>query len=508
MTTVSRRAFVQGSAAGLLTATVPTMSFSDSRSAGGSRVNIDLNFMSATMLIEAIRTKKISPVEAVDAVYKRIHEVNPRINAYCTLTEELARAAAKEAEAAVMRGDQLGLLHGVPVSVKDVILTRGVRTMYGSRIRENYVPDENAPAVDRMLAAGAILVGKTTTSEFAFKAVTDSPLTGVTRNPWDTSKTPGGSSGGAAAAVASGLAPLALGTDGAGSVRIPAAFTGIFGFKPSLGRIAYFPSSPVPFLVHAGPLTRTVGDAALLLNVIAGPDERDLLSLPADATDYLAQIRNRMRRLRVAWSPDLGYVKVNAEVSALAAEATREFERSLGSSVEIAHPMAADSGEILSVLWTMSYALRLRGFLAEWENRMDPELVKLVREADTLSPTDYGEAVASRGAFWDKVRTFFDRYDLLITPSAPILPFPVGENAPEQAATNEGKGLSFLRWLVFTYPWNITGQPAASIPCGFTRGGLPVSIQIIGRRFADATVLQAAAAFEQVRPWVSRRPPV
>ena len=215
-----------------------------------------------------------------------------------------------------------------------------------------------------------------------------------------------------------------------------------------------------------------------------------------------------MRRLRVAWSPDLGYVKVNAEASTLAAEASKEFERSLGCSVEMAHPLAADPGEILSVLWTMSYALRLRGFLAEWENRMDPELVKLVRKAETLTPTEYGEAVASRTAFWDKVRTFFDRYDLLITPSAPALPFPVGQNVPDQAASNKGKELPFLKWLVFTYPWNLTGQPAASVPCGFTRDGLPVSIQIIGRRFADATVLQAAAAFEQVRPWVSRRPPV
>jgi aspartyl-tRNA(Asn)/glutamyl-tRNA(Gln) amidotransferase subunit A len=460
------------------------------------------------MLVEGIRTKKISPVEAVDAVYKRIHQVNPRINAYCTLTEELARAAAKEAEAAVMRGDQLGPLHGVPVSVKDVILTRGVRTMYGSRIRENYVPDENAPAVDRMLAAGAILVGKTTTSEFAFKAVTDSPLTGITRNPWDTSKTCGGSSGGAAAAVASGLGPLALGSDGAGSVRIPAAFTGIFGFKPSLGRIAYFPSTPVPFIVHAGPLTRTVGDAALLLNVIAGPDERDLLSLPADATDYVAQTRNQMRHLRVAWSPDLGYAKVNAQVSALTEGAAKEFERSLGCSVETAHPIPADPGDGLSVLWTMSYALRLRGFLPEWENRMDPELVRLVRKAETLSPTEYGEAVASRTALWDKVRYFFGRYDLLITPSAPIVPFPVEKNAPDDMTSNAGKTLSFLNWLLFTYPWNLTGQPAASIPCGFTREGLPVSIQIIGRRFADAAVLQAAAAFEQVRPWVARRPPL
>jgi Asp-tRNA(Asn)/Glu-tRNA(Gln) amidotransferase A subunit family amidase len=323
-------------------------------------VGEDLCFMPATALSAAIRAKRVSPVELVNAVYARLHQINPRINAFCTLTEEQAHRAAKEAEAAVMRGDRLGALHGVPVSIKDLFLTRAVRTMYGSRIRENYIPEEDAPAVAKLLAAGAILIGKTTTPEFGFKGVTDSPLSGITRNPWDLSKTSGGSSGGAGAAVAAGLGPIAIGSDGGGSIRIPASFNGIFGLKPSLGRVANYPSSPVPFLVHAGPLTRTVHDAALLLNVIAGPDERDLLSLPADATDYLAACEGGVRGLRVAWSPTLGYAKVDPEVASVTEASAKVFESSLGCKVEAADPGFESPWSMFSVLWTMNYALQLR----------------------------------------------------------------------------------------------------------------------------------------------------
>src|SRR6516164_1240772 len=231
--------------------------------------------MSATTLSAAIRAKKLSPIEVVRAVYARLHETNDRINAFCTLTEEEATRAANEAETAVMRRDRLGVLHGLPISVKDLLFTRGIRTMSGSRMRENYMPNESAPAVEKVLRAGAILIGKTTTPEFGFKAVTDSPLTGITLNPWDTSKTAGGSSGGAGAAVAAGLAPLALGTDGAGSIRKPAAWCGIYGLKASWGRIPVYPHGAAWSLSHAGPMTRTVKDAALMMNACAGPDERD-----------------------------------------------------------------------------------------------------------------------------------------------------------------------------------------------------------------------------------------
>jgi aspartyl-tRNA(Asn)/glutamyl-tRNA(Gln) amidotransferase subunit A len=255
-----------------------------------------LYLLPAAILADAIRKKQLSPVEIVRAVYERVYEVNPKINAFCTLTEEQALLAARDAEVAVMRGDSLGVLHGLPVSIKDLLITRGVRTAFGSRIRETYVPEEDAPAVARAVAAGGIPIGKTTTPEFGFKAVTDSPLTGITRNPWDLSKTSGGSSGGAGAAVAAGLGPLALGTDGAGSIRIPSSFNGIFGLKPSYGRVAVYPSNPVPFLSHVGPMTRTVRDAALLLNAIAGPDERDVLSRGMERDAWLCGGEPRSRQ--------------------------------------------------------------------------------------------------------------------------------------------------------------------------------------------------------------------
>lgn len=462
--------------------------------------------MSATALAAAIRAKKLSPVELVRAVYARLHETNVRINAFCTLTEEQATREAKEAEAAVMRGDRLGVLHGLPVSIKDLLFTRGVRTMSGSRTRENYVPNEDAPAVAKVLAAGAILIGKTTTPEFGFKAVTDSPLTGSTRNPWDTSKTAGGSSGGAGAAIAAGLGPLALGTDGAGSIRIPASFNGIFGLKPSYGRVAVYPPNPVPFLSHVGPMTRTVRDAALLLRVMAGPDERDLLSLPADPTDYVDACEGGIRGFRVAWSPTLGYAEVESEVASITDAAARSFEETLGCHVEAADPGFPSLHRPFAVLWSMSYALRLQALLAQWRSRMDPDLVTLIEGASRFDASDFGEALARRSALGDTTREFFERFELLLLPSLPVAAFAAGRGAPEGMTGTSGPLPPFPDWLPFTYPWNLTGQPAATVPCGFTKNGLPVGLQIVGRRFADATVLRAAAAFEDAHPWARQRP--
>lgn len=461
--------------------------------------------MPAVALATAIRKKKVSPVEVIDAVYARLHRINPRINAFCTLTEEEARRSARMAEAAVMRGDRVGPLHGVPVSIKDLFMTRGVRTMFGSHIRENFVPDENAPAVDKLLASGAISIGKTTMPEFAFKPVTDSPLTGISRNPWDLSKTCGGSSGGAGAAIAASLGPLALGSDGGGSIRIPSSFNGIFGLKPSLGRVAYYPASAVPALIHAGPIARTVRDAALMLNVIAGPDERDLLSLPADGIDYLAACNGGIRGLRVAWSATLGYVKVHPEVARITEAAAKVFETDLGCKIDAIDPGFDSPWDFFQVLWVMSFSLRLSAFLDQWAPRMDPDLVSIVKGVNRLGPSDYGDALVKRGLLWDQVRKFFDRYDLLLTPTLPVPPFEVGRTAPEGMVTPQAL-VPFGDWVPFSYPWNLTGQPAASVPCGFTREGLPVGIQIVGRRFGDATVLRAAAAIEQARPWADKWP--
>jgi aspartyl-tRNA(Asn)/glutamyl-tRNA(Gln) amidotransferase subunit A len=466
----------------------------------------DLCYTSAIALAAAIRAKQLSPVELVRAIYARLHEINGRINAFCTLTEEEATKAAKEAETTVMRGGRLGLLLGLPISIKDLLFTSGIRTMSGSRTRENYVPTEDAPAVARVIASGAILIGKTTTPEFGFKAVTDSPVTGITRNPWDTSKTAGGSSGGAGASVASGLGPLALGTDGAGSIRIPASFNGIFGLKPSYGRVAVYPPNPVPFLSHVGPMTRTVRDAALLLSVIAGSDERDLLSLPADSTDYLAACEGGIRGFRVAWSPTLGYAKVQSEVASITNAAARSFEKTLGCYVEMADPGFESPHRQFAILWTMSYALRFRALLEEWGSQMDPGLVSLIQGASRFGPNDFGEALATRSALWHKTREFFERFELLLLPSLPVPAFAASSSVPEGLTGTSGPIPPFPDWIPFTYPWNLTGQPAATVPCGFTRNGLPVGLQIVGRRFADATVLRAAAAFEDAYPWAHQRP--
>jgi aspartyl-tRNA(Asn)/glutamyl-tRNA(Gln) amidotransferase subunit A len=478
------------------------------RSAAPAAAAEDLCFLPATDMARAFRARKLSPVEVMDAVFARIHELNPRINAYCTLTEERAKARAREAEAALTRGDRLPPLHGIPVSIKDLLITKGVRTMYGSRIRETYVPDEDAPSVAKLEREGAILIGKTTTPEFGFQGITESPLTGITRNPWSLEKTCGGSSGGAGAAVAAGLGPLAVGTDGGGSIRIPSSLNGIFGLKPSLGRVAVYPPSPVAFLVHAGPMTRTVRDSALMLNAMAGPDERDLLSLPADSTDYLEGCEGGIRGLRVAFSPTLGYAKVDPEVARLVEAAARVFESDLGAKVEVQDPGFESPWKTFSVLWVTSYGLRLRDLLPEWESRIDPNLVKLTKSMERLGPADYAHAIAARATHWETVRKFFERYDLLLTPTVPVPAFSVGRSAPEGYSSSPEDLIPFPDWVPFTYPFNLTGQPAASVPCGFTKEGLPVGLQIVGRRFADKAVLKAAAAFEGARPWAQRRPPL
>jgi aspartyl-tRNA(Asn)/glutamyl-tRNA(Gln) amidotransferase subunit A len=463
----------------------------------------DLCWLPATDMVRAIRTRQLSPVELVDALFSRIHQLNPAINAYCTLAEEAARRAARAAEAAVLRGDNLGILHGVPVSIKDLLFTSGVRTMRGSYIYEQFVPDQDAPAVAKLKASGAILLGKTTTPEFGWKGTTDSPVTGVSRNPWNLARSCGGSSGGAAAAVAAGMGPLAVGTDGAGSIRIPASFCGIVGLKPSRGRVPVYPPSAVGFLSHAGPITRTVCDAALMLQVMAGPDERDLGSLPADATEYLLECETAVRGLRVAWSVDLGYAPVEPEIAQMCAQAAQVFATDLGCVVEQANPGFPDPVQSLQVLWASGLAAALGSYLPQWGDQMDPGLVELIHSAEPLSATDYAAAVMERDALWDRVQHFFARYDLLLTPTMPTTAFAAGVPIPAVVAGRPTIGFGYTP---FTFPFNLTGQPAITAPCGVAADGLPVGLQIVGGRFADATVLRAAAAFEAARPWADRMP--
>jgi aspartyl-tRNA(Asn)/glutamyl-tRNA(Gln) amidotransferase subunit A len=465
----------------------------------------DLCYLPATEMAKRIRAKKLSPVEIVKAVLERIDEVNPKVNCYCVVLHDEALAQAKKAERDLMKkksGAALGLLHGVPFSVKDIILTKGVRTMRGSKIYENYVPTENAPIVERLLAAGGIMLGKTTTPEFGWKGITDSPVTGITRNPWDLSKTPGGSSGGASAQVAAGLGPLAIGTDGGGSIRIPAGFTGIFGHKPSFGRVPSYPPSPFYHVAHTGPMARTVADAALMLKVMAGPHEGDRLSLEGTPDDYPAKLTRGIKGKRVAWSPDLGYAQVDPQVAALTAKAAKSFAK-LGAKVEEVDPGFGPSLPAFSVFWLSGAAGLLSDSLAQWESQIDPGLVDQVKRGMQFTAVDYVKATSFRHQFWDKVRRFFDKYDLLLTPTLAVLPFKAGVNHPDEGVKPEK---DWMEWSPFTYPFNLTHQPAATVPCGFSTEGLPVGLQIVGRRFADTTVLQAAAAFEKAHPWAAARP--
>jgi aspartyl-tRNA(Asn)/glutamyl-tRNA(Gln) amidotransferase subunit A len=462
----------------------------------------DICFMPATDLVAAFVAKKLSPVEVMDAVIARIERLNPIINAFCTLTLEEARQKAKAAEAAIMRGDRLGPLHGVPVSIKDLVITKGVRTMRGSKIYENYIPDEDAPVVERLRDAGAIMLGKTTTPEFGWKGVTDSPVTGITRNPWNLERTCGGSSGGAGAAVASGLGPIAQGSDGGGSIRIPSSFCGIYGLKPSYGRIAAYPASAMETFSHLGPMTRTVKDAALMLQVMAGPDERDRLSLPAQNIDYMAATEGDIRGLRVAWSANLGYAIVDPEVERITEAAAKVFI-DLGCHVEAVDPGFENPEPFFSVFWIGGIGTYISDYLPKWESQMDPGLVTFAEQLKKLTAKEYVQANFKRVEFWQKVRKFFEKYDLLLTPTVAVPPFQIGINSPSEIA---GQKISWINWTPFTYPFNLTGQPAATVPCGWTQDGLPVGLQIVSRRYDEATVLRASAAFERAKPWADKRP--
>ena len=458
---------------------------------------------SACEIAELIRAKKLSPVEATEAALARIETLNPMLNAFCLVAAEQARAAAREAEIAVTKGEPLGPLHGVPVSIKDVVFTRGLTTTGGSRLFADHVPDEDAIAVGRLKAAGAIVLGKTNTSEFGHKAVTENPLFGVTRNPWRPALTPGGSSGGAAAAVASGMGALALGTDGGGSIRIPAAFCSVYGLKPSHGRVPHRGGFPgFAHVSHVGPITRTVRDAALMLDVIAGGDDRDRESLPREPGSYLEACEGDVKGLHVAWTADLGYARVDSRVAEICGDAAAEFE-SLGCHVEVVNPGWEDPEAPFSTMIAAQFYAAWSDRLPEAEAVLDPTLVKFIRRGGGVTAREYVLALQRVETYWREVQAFLERFDLLLMPTVAVPPFPAGGAPPREI---EGEHVSVLGWMPFTFPFNLTGQPAASVPAGFIDDGLPVGLQIVGRRHADSTVLAASAALEATRPWSHHRP--
>ncbi len=469
---------------------------------------IDLCFTPAIELARLIRRRTLSPVEITRAVLGRIEELNGRLGAFVLVHAERALRDARQAEQAVMAGQPLGPLHGVPVSIKDNLWTAGDRTSFGSRLLAAFVPPEDAPSVARLRAAGAILIGRTNLPEFAWRGSTDNPLFGESRNPWDLTRTPGGSTGGGAAAVAAGLGPLALGSDGAGSIRIPASFCGLVGLKPTFGRVPMYPAAGGNELVaHVCPLARVVRDAAQMMSVIARYDSRDPFALPDDGVDYLAACdeplggARRRSAIRVAWSANLGFAPVEAETQEIAGAAARAFTDA-GLAVEEACPDLGDPGSILQTLYGSAQAGAHAARPPEEKAKMDPALVAYAEASAGLAVADYLQAVVARQKLVDALRRFFERYDLLLTPTLGLPAFPLGLVGPHDVA---GRAVPHLGWTL-CYPFNYSGQPAVSVPAGWTASGLPVGLQIVGRRLEDALVLRAAATLETLRPWAARRP--
>ncbi|HYL23374.1 MAG TPA: amidase [Burkholderiales bacterium] len=448
--------------------------------------------LSAAELLEAYRKHQLSPLEVTRAVLERIERLNPVLNAF-NLVSDRALDDAKASEARWMAGQPKGLLDGVPVSIKDILLTKGWPTLRGSKTVDPRGPwNDDAPATARLREHGAVLLGKTTTPEFGWKGVTDSPLTGITRNPWNPKKTPGGSSGGAAAALAAGMGALAVGTDGGGSIRIPCSFTGLVGLKASFGRVPAWPLSPFGTVAHVGPMTRSVGDAALMLDVLALPDARDWHALPYERRDWRTGLDEGVTDLRIAYSPDLGYAKVDAEVADIVRKAVRVLG-DLGARVEERNPGFANPDAIFRAHWFSGAAMLVNAIAPEKRKLLDPGLREVAEEGAKIGAAELHDAQMKRGALGMHMNLFHRDYDLLVTPTLAVAAFDVGLECPP------GKQ-RWIDWTPFTFPFNLTQQPAASIPCGLTREGLPVGLHLVGPRYGDALVLRAARAFETARP--------
>jgi aspartyl-tRNA(Asn)/glutamyl-tRNA(Gln) amidotransferase subunit A len=461
----------------------------------------DITRLSATELLGLYRRRELSPVEATRAVLARIDTQNAVANAYCLVRDEEALASAKESERRWQAGEPAGLLDGVPVSVKDLLLTSGWPTLRGSLTIDEAGPwTVDAPAVARLREHRAVLLGKTTTPEFGWKGVTDSPLTGVTRNPWDPARTTGGSSGGAAAAVASGMGPLALGTDGGGSIRIPASFCGIVGLKPTHGRVPVYPPSTFGTLSHVGPMARTVADAALLLDALGSPDYRDPLALDRRTPVSAELDAVRVGGLRVAYSPALGYAKVDPEVAAAVRGAVTALEQA-GALVTLADPEFVSPLPAFDVLWYAGAARIVDDIPEDRRHLIDPGLAEIAEEGQRYSAVGYLQALRERAELGIAMGAFHQTYDLLVLPTEPIVAFAAGAEVPDGSAQPR-----WTSWTPFTYPFNMSHQPAATVPCGFSAAGLPVGVQVVGPRHADGQVLAACAAIEAALPWRDRWP--
>ncbi len=460
----------------------------------------ELYYLSATDLLARYRSKDLSPVDVIQSVMDRIDACNEGLNAYCLVDGKAAMQAAKESEARWAKGEPIGLLDGVPTSIKEFIKTKGWPSLYSSPVTNpNQSWDEDAPPVARLKEHGAVLLGKTATPEFSWKGVTDSALYGVTRNPWDLDKTPGGSSGGAAAACASGMGALHIGTDAGGSIRIPAAFCGVVGLKPTQNRVPFNPASPSASLSQAGPITRCVEDAALMLNVLANPDVRDPFALPYTGEDFTRNLWAGVKGLKIAVTTGERVLKIDPDVARLVTQSATVFERA-GADVEDADPGFENPLDIFLSFWQPAAAAYLAGASEEALEKSDSGLVYSAKKGRELTIPQYYAALKARAELAQLMAKFHESYDLLLMPTVSIPPFKAGRGiyGPDDEAYKRS-------WSPFTFLFNLTNQPAISVPCGLTRDGLPVGLHIIGPVGSEALILQAARTFEQEVPF--RRPP-
>ena len=454
----------------------------------------DLGTLGATELLRLYRRRDVSPVEATKAAFERIGRFNEAVNAFCLIDEEGALAVARASEERWMRGEPVGTLDGLPTTIKDLTVMAGTAMRRGSKTSD---PDDisavDAPIAARMREAGAVFLGKTTTPEFGWKGVTDSPLTGITRNPWNVSRTSGGSSGGAAAAAALNMGVLHQGSDAGGSIRIPAGFSGVFGHKPTFGFVPQWPTSAMGTLAHVGPITRSVEDAALMLTVVGKPDDRDWLSVPFER-DWTVGLNSGVRGLRVAYSRTLGFIDVRPDVLK-AVDAAVEALADMGAHVEEVDPGITDSLDTFNVLWFSGAAKIIANMPEEKRGLVDPGLLAVAEEGAGIDAVTYLRAVDDRGALANHMAAFHRDWDLLVTPTLPITAFEVGADVPA------GSGLKhWMQWTPFSYPFDLTQQPAATVPVGFGDDGLPVGLHVVADRFRDDLVLRASAAVESALP--------
>jgi aspartyl-tRNA(Asn)/glutamyl-tRNA(Gln) amidotransferase subunit A len=451
----------------------------------------DIAFLSAIELLRRYRAKELSPVDVVQAAISRLEAFEGALNAFVLYDPESALRAAHASQARWQRGDPQGLLDGVPVAIKDTQLTRGWPRLVGSKtIDPNQAWNEDAPSVAGLRRENAIFLGKTTTPEFGWKPTTDSPLCGVTRNPWNLERTPGGSSGGSAAALAAGVSPIAIGTDAGGSIRIPASFSGVFGLKPTFGKVAIYPPSAFGDVSHVGPMSRTVADAALMLDAMKGPDSRDWYSLPDDGVVYRERVaEGSLKGKRVALSPTLGYHEPAPAVRAAVEEAAKVFT-GLGAVVEEADPFTESPMPIFQTLALAGFWALLRAMTPEKVAVMDPGPVEACRAGEAVTQPQLVDALGKRAMLGAQARQFFERYDILLSPTMPIV-----AAYAERRGDGQPDPINYRDWLTYTWLFNLTRNPSASIPCGFA-DGLPIGLMVTGPLHDDLGVLQACHAYE------------